>query len=81
MNHKEPIHVTQVSSSSESFKHELKTIKEGKEYEIEITPGNISTPGLAVLRIETDCEITRHRIQQAFAVVRRPLPGDTAAKP
>jgi hypothetical protein len=56
----------------------LKTIDEGKLYELVVTPEDISTPGLAILRIETDCAVERHRIQQAFAVVRKPL---NTAKP
>jgi hypothetical protein len=81
MNHKSPIQVTQVTSSSEAFTHELKTITAGKEYEIVVTPTATKTPGLAVFRIETDCEISRHRIQQAFAVIRRPAPGAAVAAP
>jgi hypothetical protein len=78
MNHSEPIRVKQVTTSSAAFKTELKTIDAGKHYELVVTPKEISAPGLAVLRIETDCAIERHRIQQAFAQVRKPL---NAAKP
>ncbi len=75
MNHDIPIHVKSVKCSSEAFSHELKTIKEGEEYEIRVTPKDLNAPGLAILRIETDCEIKRHKTQQAFAVVRRAVPG------
>lgn len=78
MNHNAPIRVKSVTCSSPAFRHELKTINEGKLYELVVTPGEISSPGLAILRIETDCAIERHRLQQAFAVVRKPL---NAAKP
>jgi len=81
MNHSKPIRVTGVSSSTEAFKKELKTIEEGKTYELVVTPTDIATPGLGVLRIETDCDIAKHRIQQAFAVVRKPSPAEAAAKP
>ena len=83
MNHKTPIHVTSVSGSSEAFKYELKTIAKGKEYELVISPTGTKQPGLGVFRIETDCDLARHKIQQAFAVVRRPLPADAGntAKP
>lgn len=81
MNHSSPIHVTGMTSSSAAFKPELKTIQEGKRYELIVTPTDINTPGLGILRIETDCEITRHRTQQAFAVVRKPSPAEAAAKP
>jgi hypothetical protein len=81
MNHTSPIHVTGVSASSDAFKHELKTIEKGKSYELIVTPTDIGSPGLAILRIETDCAVAKHRLQQAFAVVRKPTPAETAAKP
>jgi hypothetical protein len=73
MNHSEPIHVKGVTSTSEVFRFELKTIEDGKSYELVVTPADISTPGLAVMRIETDCAVERHRLQQAFAMVRKAL--------
>jgi hypothetical protein len=72
MKHDKPIRVTAVKSTSEAFKLELKTIEEGKTYDVNVTPLNMKSPGLAVIRIETDCDIDKHRIQQAFAVVRKP---------
>lgn len=81
MNHTKPIKITSVKSSSEAFKPELKTLEEGKSYEVIVTPLDIKAPGLAVLRIETDCDIAKHRTQQAFAVVRKPNPAEAAAKP
>lgn len=73
MNGERPTHVTSVSSSSAAFKPELKTIEEGKVYEVTVTPAAIDTPGLAILRIETDSESPKLRLQQAFAVVRKPV--------
>jgi len=81
MNHDSPIRVTAVNSSSEAFQHELKTIEEGKRYDLIVKPAELGSPGLAILRIETDCTIAQHRLQQAFAVVRKPMPGETDAKP
>jgi hypothetical protein len=81
MNDKKPIHVTSVKSSSPAFQSELKTIEEGKLYDLIVTPTEIGTPGLGIFRIETDCALQRHRIQQAFAVVRKSMPGEAAAKP
>lgn len=80
MNGTKPIRVTGVTCSSESFKQELKTLEEGKSYELVVTPVDMGTPGMAILRVETDCEVARHRIQQAFASVRRTAPGNPAAK-
>ncbi len=81
MRGEKPIKVINVSASSEVFTHELKTIEEGSKYELIVTPQNVKDPALCVIRIETDCSIPKHRIQQAFAVVRKPMPSDTAAKP
>jgi hypothetical protein len=77
MNDERPTHVTAVSSSSPAFKPELKTIEKGKVYEVVVTPATIDTPGLGILRIETDSESPKLRLQQAFAVVRKPA----AARP
>ncbi len=75
------IHVTDAKSSSEAFICELKTVEEGKRYDLVVTPTNLDAPGIGVFRIETDCAIKKHRIQQAFAIVRKPSAAETAAKP
>lgn len=66
------IRVTGVTSSSDAFTTEIKTLAEGKKYDLLITPRNMDSPGLAVIRIETDCKVSKHRTQQAFAVLRKP---------
>lgn len=76
-----PISIKEVKSSSESFHCEIKTVVAGKEYEVVVTPKATDSPGMAVIRIETDCEIAKHRTQQAFGVIRKPSPAETAAKP
>lgn len=82
MHHTKPIHISSVISSSEAFTTTLKTIEEGKSYELSVTPENVTNPGLAILRIETDCEMEKYRMQQVFAVVRKLTPGEaSAAKP
>jgi hypothetical protein len=81
MNETTPIRVTHVQCSSPAFKSELKTLKEGKSYELVVTPTTIQTPGLGVLRIETDSTNEKQRLQQAFAVVRKSPPAAAAAKP
>lgn len=70
MDYKKPIHVTSVGTSNETFSAELITVEEGKHYQIKVTPQKGTTSaGLNIVRIETDAEIERHRIQQAFAVI------------
>ena len=76
-----PIHVTGVTSSSESFACELKTVEEGRKYDLIVTPLTADAPGMSVIRVETDCTISKHRIQQAFAVMRKSSPSQNPAKP
>ncbi len=81
MNQEQPIRVTAVNSSSPAFQHELKTIEEGKSYELIVTPMEIGSPGMGILRIETDCQIDKHKLQQAFAVVRKQTAAELKAVP
>lgn len=67
--HDKPVRITKVSGTNENFRHELVTIQDGREYEIKVTPAGLASPGIGILRIETDCDVGRHRIQQAFLVV------------
>ncbi len=69
-----PIHITSVTPSTENFNQELKTIEDGRSYELVLTPKNINNKALSVFRVETDCEVPNHRTQQVFAVVSAPLP-------
>lgn len=70
MKDNKPVHITKVSNSSENFRHELRTVEEGKCYELIVTPLELSSPTLAIFRIETDCTLSKHKTQQAFAVIR-----------
>jgi len=79
VNYEKPIRVTSVRSSSEAFKFELKTVEDGRSYDLIVTPTDMQTPGLGVFRIETDCLIPKHRVQQAFATVRKPSPAAAPA--
>ncbi len=65
------IRVNSVKSGSPAFSYDLKTVEDGKKYDLVVTPLTIAQPGLSVIRLETDCELTKHRIQQVFAVVRK----------
>lgn len=76
MRDKDPIRVLSVSSTLDDMKHELKTVEEGRHYEIVVTPGSTATAGLGIIRIETDCKVQRFRVSQAFAVVRNAVPGE-----
>jgi hypothetical protein len=67
-----PIRVINVKSSSSAFSYEVKTIEEGKTYDLIVTPVAMEVPGISVLRIETDCPFPKHRAQQAFALLQKP---------
>ncbi len=75
------IQVTAIKSSSDAFACELKTVAAGKHYELVVTPRDMNAPGIGVFRIETDCKVQKHRVQQAFGVVRKPTAAETAVKP
>lgn len=72
MQHEKPIKVLRVSGANSNFSYELKTVEEGKIYEITLTPKTTDQVGLGVFHIDTDCEIPRHRAQRVFTVVRQP---------
>lgn len=75
MAHSQPIKVLSINSSSEAYSYQLKTITEGKSYDLTITPLDIQSPSLAIFRINTDCSIEKFKIAQAFAQVRKLLPA------
>jgi len=74
MDYSKPIKIVSATSTSENLKVQVKVLEEGKHYELLVTPEDTKEPGLAIIRIETDCDIARHQVLQAFAVIRRELP-------
>lgn len=76
-----PIHVSGVKPSSDTFTTEVKEVEKGRKYDLVVTPKGTATAGIGVIRIDTDCEIAKHKTQQAFAVVRKPSTAEVAAKP
>jgi Protein of unknown function (DUF1573) len=72
------IKVTGITCSPEAFSHEIKTVEEGKLYDLTVTPLSVEGPKMSIFRIETDCKIAKHRVQQAFAVVRKPVAAQAA---
>ncbi len=74
IDYSQPIKIVATTCTSENFKVEVNTLEAGKHYELLVTPASTKDPGLAIIRVETDCEIARHKVLQAFAVIRRELP-------
>ena len=54
MHDDKPVRILGVTTSSPSFRHVLKTIEEGRKYDLEITPESPLQVGLGLFRIETD---------------------------
>jgi len=73
-----PIKILNVTNTNENFRQELLTLTPGKEYELKVTPVELATPCIGILRVETDCQIFRHKIQQGFVVVST-MPAAPAA--
>lgn len=78
VDHPDPIKITEVVCKRDEFTHELKTIKEGREYEIILTPKSTMTALLGMLRISTDCKIPKHQKQMAFFAISRKKPAENA---
>jgi hypothetical protein len=79
MKHSEPIKIVSMTGADPRFTQELKTIEEGKKYEVVITPASTEKVGMGVVHLETDCKFDRHRSQRVFMVIRQPLAKQAAA--
>lgn len=72
MNYEKPVRLLSAKSGNDRFSLSVKTVEEGKLYEITVTPKDTDTTGIGVIRLETDCPIERHKIQQAFVLIKKP---------
>ena len=68
----EPVKIVDVSGTNEQFGIELKTLKDGWEYELVVTPKTVDERAFGLIRIRTDSKYKKHQRYQCFAVVRRP---------
>jgi len=75
VNHDEAIRITDISGTNEQFKYELKVVKPGWEYEVEVTPMHVKERAFGLLRLRNDCKFKKHASAQAFMVVRVPKVG------
>ena len=69
---KEPVRLISVSSSSDKFIAELKTIREGFEYDVLVRPVDVVVSSLAVITVQTECppELTESRTYSFNAAIR-----------
>lgn len=70
VHHDKPIRITSDSGNNEAFPYTIKTIRDGWEYELIVTPTDVSTPNLGVIRLTTDAKIKRYQRQQAFVYIK-----------
>lgn len=80
VNHAEPIRILSHAGTNPNFDYELKTIRDGREYELLVTPKDLSQPAFGMIKLGTDSTIPRYKRQMAFVCVRRQV-ADPAAPP
>jgi len=81
MKESEPVKILSMTSSDPRFKTELKTVAEGKKYEVVITPATTEKIGMGILSIETDSKADNRPSHPVYMVVRKPLPKPSPAAP
>ena len=79
VHHSKPINIVETSGTNDNFAYELKTIREGWEYELVVTPKSVVNRAFGLIRIRTDAEFAKHQRYQCFVVVRKPQ-GAAAAQ-
>jgi len=66
-----PIHIVSHFGTNKDFPYQIKTIRDGWEYELTVTPTQVSSSGMGMIKINTDSPISRYKRQQAFVAVSR----------
>ncbi|MFK5921563.1 MAG: DUF420 domain-containing protein [Verrucomicrobiota bacterium] len=67
----QPVKITSLSTKSEKAEVRLDVIEAGKAYDLVVKPVSTEDILLGMIRIETDCEIKKHRNQMAYFSVKR----------
>lgn len=71
VNHTVPIRIINHMGTNKDFDYVIKTIRDGWEYDLLVTPKNVDVPAFGMIKITTDSAIPRYQRQQAFVCVRR----------
>lgn len=66
-----PIHILDHSGTNDNFSYELKTVRDGMEYDLVVTPKDVTTAAFGMIKLRTDAAIPRYQRQMAFVCVRR----------
>ena len=80
MEHLTPIRITEVKSSREDVRAELKTVKDGESYIITLTPSSTEKKRLGMLTIVTDSKATRHKKKLGFFSIASELPKEVSGE-
>ena len=76
VNHDKPIKIiSDMGNNDKVFPYELKTIKEGWEYEIRIKPTSTEISGMGMISLRTDSPFPRFKRKVLYAVVRPKMTG------
>lgn len=76
----DPMKITGVSSTRESFGAEVKVVKPGREYRLVVKPTTTENIVVGALKIETDSKIPKYQRQMAYFNVVRPELAEKKAK-
>ncbi len=68
----DPMKITNVTSTRESFTLETKEVTPGREYKIKVTPTSTDSIIIGALKIETDSKIPKYQRQMAFFNIVKP---------
>ena len=64
IDHEDPIKITEAICKREGYEVEVKTIKEGREYQVKLTPPSTDKAMLGLVTIKTDCKIKKHQLKK-----------------
>lgn len=67
----DPVKITSTQSTRDNITVEVKAVKEGREYEVIVTPKDTSAPMLGALTLITDCKFERYQRRMVFFNVQR----------
>lgn len=67
---KKPIRIVKHAGSSPKLSYELKTVKEGFQYELVVTPESTEKPLFGAVRLSTDSKNPRFKSLQTFMTVK-----------
>ncbi|MBT8043830.1 MAG: DUF1573 domain-containing protein [Verrucomicrobiae bacterium] len=81
VNNDQPIRIVEHSSTNANFPYQLKTIRDGWEYELVVTPTDVTVPAFGMIRLKTDASISRYQRQMAFVCVRKAVATPPAKQP